>query len=602
MNVIYVNSRKFALNFARLQSSSSAATAGSIDIPRRIKRKPDDVLKTLAALQTTDITSAHYQFHDDRFLIPYSNQRRKAYALSEESGRSAAKWLHKKYADLFKYSKGEPMIEAYVTGRSLEDFENVQTPDDICALLDSQIDMNEIIQELGKLKDNRSQDFKQAYFELICYLSGQSSSGDRFLTHSVRQKVVNATRNEEVDKLFKELPADDARALNTMIRTLCRNFLVTDAWTLYQKALADGMPIYVDTFNSMLQIVLHLNEGLPAIKWKSVEDILNTMANQSVKPSVQTLNILLEILSSIFGWKDARQMSMGILAEFRALEITPSLASWYHILNIFYRDRSPMSGILVDIVAELEKQELSVQDHKDANFFVTAMTICANQFQNAQLAHRINDLLRKSNNGIFIGDSVKESVYYRNYFQVICVTEPLDSFMEVYHTYVPSVYIPEPSVMETILKTVEMNSAFQYVPLMWRHILLFEHTTRDNLVNLLFRIITDAGDSELDKLCVSIWDKVEENMESRRNTFKWKAVHLSHILTLLCKGDNLEKAMKIFEKINENSYQLEGVPTEDALRHLYKLFVQHKMELMAEKVLHYAQENGLNVTNTNDSV
>lgn len=599
MNVIQVNTRKFVTNFTRLQSASSPAPKG-IDIPVRIKRKPDDVLKTLAGLQSTDITSVHYQYHDDRYLIPYSNQRRKAYALSEESGRSAAKWLHKKYADLFKYSKGEPMIEAYVAGRPPEAFENVQTVEDLCNLIKSQIDLEEITQSLAQIKNTRDADFKQGYFELVCFLSGQTNPSDRFTSQNVRQKVVNATRNEEVERLFKEFPDNDPRACNTMIRTLCRNYQVSDAWTLYQKAIADGVPIYLDTFNSILQVVLLLNPDTSEAKWKLVEDTLRLMGSHNVKPNITTLNIVLELVSSIFGWKDARQMSMSILVEFKNLGIRPSLASWYHILNIFYRERSPMSGILIDILDEIEKENLEASDHKDSHFFVTAMNVCTNQFHSVQLANRINDLLKRSENRIFIGDSIKESVYYRCYFQLLCLMEPLDTFMEIYHTYVPGIYIPEPSVMESILKTVELNSAIQYVPLLWTHLKLFEQTTRDNLINHLFRIILNSGDKDLDKLSIDIWDVVEENIENRRNIFKWKAHHLSYILSIVCEAKDVERATKIFKKLDENRYHIEGLPTEESLRLLYTLLVDNKLEVLAGKVHHYADENGLNVTNTKE--
>uniref|UniRef100_A0A1B0CTC8 Small ribosomal subunit protein mS39 n=1 Tax=Lutzomyia longipalpis TaxID=7200 RepID=A0A1B0CTC8_LUTLO len=605
MNVIHCSTRKFVTSFTKLQGASAAATkGGTIEIPIRIKRKPDDVLKALAALQKPDPTSVHYQYHDDRYLIPYSNQRRKSYALSEESGRNAAKWLHKKYADLFKYSKGEPMIEAYVAGRPPEAFESITTAEDLCRLVESPIDIEEITQGLAQIKDSRDADFKQGYFELISFLSGQANPGDRFTSQAVRQKVVNASRNEEVDKLFKELNPDDPRACNTMIRTLCRNYQVSDAWTLYQKALEGGIPIYVDTFNSILQIVLLLNPDTAEAKWKSVEDTLKLMAEHKLKPNIATLNIVLELISGIFGWKDARQRAMSLLVEFKNLGIQPSLASWYHILNIFYRERSPMSGVLIDILDEIEKQDLVPCDHKDSNFFVTAMNICANQFQSVQLANRLNELLKRAGNGIFIGDSVKESVYYRCYFQLLCLSEPLETFMEVYHTYVPSIYVPEPSVMESILKTVELDGATQYVPLMWSHIKLFEQTTRDNLINNLFRIILNAPNAadDLNPISLDIWDEVERNTESKRHIFKWKALHLSHILTIVCNSKDVERAKKIFRKIDEERHQIEGLPTEESLQLLYKLLVANKLATVAVKVVNYAEENGLSVTNTKDIV
>jgi pentatricopeptide repeat domain-containing protein 3 len=58
-----------------------------------------------------DYTAAHYKFHDDPYLIPYSNMSKRSYALSKEAGRKAAKFIREQHADLFQHQVAEPPIE-----------------------------------------------------------------------------------------------------------------------------------------------------------------------------------------------------------------------------------------------------------------------------------------------------------------------------------------------------------------------------------------------------------------------------------------------------------------------------------------------------------
>lgn len=67
-----------------------------------------------------------YRYHDDPYLIPLSNYRKRAYALAAEAGRKAAIWIRDEHADLFTtriwdpplrkktpYYNADPKIEAF---------------------------------------------------------------------------------------------------------------------------------------------------------------------------------------------------------------------------------------------------------------------------------------------------------------------------------------------------------------------------------------------------------------------------------------------------------------------------------------------------------
>ena len=58
-----------------------------------------------------DPTAPHYKYHDDPYFIPYANETKRSYALSQESGRKAAQWIRQQHADLFQHRVSEPLIE-----------------------------------------------------------------------------------------------------------------------------------------------------------------------------------------------------------------------------------------------------------------------------------------------------------------------------------------------------------------------------------------------------------------------------------------------------------------------------------------------------------
>lgn len=70
-----------------------------------------------------------------------------------------------------------------------------------------------------------------------------------------------------------------------------------------------------------------------------------------------------------------------------------------------------MSTILHDIMNQLENKEQQIKDISDTNFFVTAMDICRNHLNDADLAKRVDKLLHVGSNYDLIGDSYKESIY-----------------------------------------------------------------------------------------------------------------------------------------------------------------------------------------------
>lgn len=96
---IFVTS--FRLNSA-LTSADSSSASERIVLPKRIKRGPTDVLRALAATVGRDPTAAHYKYHDDPFLTPYSENDKSGFALAQEAGRKTAQWIKREHGSYFE--------------------------------------------------------------------------------------------------------------------------------------------------------------------------------------------------------------------------------------------------------------------------------------------------------------------------------------------------------------------------------------------------------------------------------------------------------------------------------------------------------------------
>jgi pentatricopeptide repeat domain-containing protein 3 len=79
-----------------------------------------------------------------------------------------------------------------------------------------------------------------------------------------------------------------------------------------------------------------------------------------VRPNLTTFNNVLYSLARIANYREARGLALRTLNEMRAVGIEPSLASWSHVLLIYYPGDQSESNILNAIVDYLEG-EVSVK-------------------------------------------------------------------------------------------------------------------------------------------------------------------------------------------------------------------------------------------------
>ncbi len=462
---------------------------------------------------------------------------------------------------------------------------------------------------------NISNELRQSFLELICFNNHEDHIAEELIeerwfsqTATGRERLRKTWKDGDLaESIFNEIEPKTSQAYCAIIRGMCKYIQVERGYALYQDALQRDLQIDLATFNAVIRVSSFLRESGDT-RWNFVQELLQTMASRKIKPNLETMNAALSVISTI-NTTAAREYVRQTLAEFKGLGIVPSLESWYFVLCTFCRERGPISHVLFDILNEIEGKEFEIQGLKDTFFFVTAMDICRNHLNDKDLAKRVNNLLHFGHNYDLIGDSYKESVYYRHYFALLCRNEPLDVFMETYNALVPHVYTPEPGIMVEILKQVDVNGALDLIPRLWSDIVIFEHSNRENILELVLQIMVANTPSEdiptqanlkdnFSDIAWQIFTKIEEQPENKTNQLIWTGTMISNILTLTCRSEDYVKALTIFDKINQSQDAITGIADPAALEMFLKLSITNKRPTKAIAALQYCVENSFSNNQT----
>ena len=187
----------------------------------------------------------------------------------------------------------------------------------------------------------------------------------------------------------------------------------------------NGTKINLDGYNAVLRGLTRYKD-YEVGKSKMIE-ILKDMNGNKIKPDQQTLfnatryMYLLSKTSNTHGRKDAQNISLSLLSEFRNVGIEASLGTYENIIRIFH-GHTQIAGtpqtIILDVISELERQQKSGCSLKatipdDFGFFGCAMNIIQN-LNNVKLAYRTHKLLiNEGDDGtVLLGDYMKQEYYY----------------------------------------------------------------------------------------------------------------------------------------------------------------------------------------------
>ncbi|XP_054713008.1 protein PTCD3 homolog, mitochondrial-like [Uloborus diversus] len=572
---------------SKFSSSSIVKNAGSsnseIVVPLRIERGPTDILKALASTISKDYTAPRYKYEDDPYFIPASNVAKRAFALSKESGKKAARYFLEKYPELFKCNTSVPHIKAFDPPVVYTE-EDELSPEILyeCVL---NLDVKNCIFIYTELKKRGvliNQETKQNLLELLCFYNNLQPVEEDYYEERYFQNATNEASRWNMKGMAEQLFLDmekDGKAYSAMICGASKFNNQQIVTSLFDEMTSKNLTGTTEAYNAMILAAPYTAESGDS-RWEHALYILRSMQSAGVSPDLYTMNAVLSVLSRTKRWKRSKQLALNILSEMKSLQIEPSLGTYYHILEIYNLD-FPDNSALYSIMNHIEGKEWSIRHPTDVRFFCAAMELCWKNARDKELAYRINKLLEFGNNCKLLGNAILESLYYKSFFRLLCEVEDLDKMMVFYEKYVPNIYTPEPSVTYEIIQAIHFNGLYTYLPRLCSDVLIFEHTERENI---LVAMTEAAGcmkhdeqvQSQLVHILWQIVEKLETRSKGRRTLFSWPGTALGNVLKTFIYGQDFEKAWSIVQKLKDEEDKIIGPPEKESLLSFCEMCFQLK--------------------------
>ncbi|XP_037078403.1 protein PTCD3 homolog, mitochondrial-like, partial [Pollicipes pollicipes] len=614
-----IRARGFCSRYRRLRYCTSSQTTVSTDsqggahsqtddivIPDYVKRSPTDILKALSSTVGRDVTSTHYKFHDDPYLVPGSNLDKRMFSLSREAGRNAARWVRDRNAELFEHQVAQPFSETFAP-RPVYD-ENTAADEAVLQEVIEQGRVSDAItvyQKLSKENVELSRETRQALLELLCFYNGEDTLDEErleerwFSNTGTGNKARKTWKDNGVaEEVFRSLEPLDGRAYNTLIKGMTKFYQADRAKQLWEEMQNRGFEPELETYNYMITVASFVMESAEK-QWEYVEGMLRRMAGQGLRPGAATLSAVLQAVWTMGSWRRARDVALATWREFRQLGVQPTLASYYFLLSVFYRDRASSTDLLKTIMDEIQGKTFTIQHPMDTFFFTTAMGICRNKLQDRDLALRLDELLHTGSNYDLIGDSYKESVYYRNLLALLYGTEPIEDFMaNFYNKLVPNVYTPEPGIMEGLVNAVSMSGAVEYLPQLWTDMVAFGLTNRESLLKALLRALAlnpgkeDEARRQLAAVGWDLFERVEQRRTTRTDGIHWAAGMLGDLMLVLTRAGHISRAASVLRKLDREQAAIVGVPDAVAVQSLFDVALVNQRAPVCVLCARYAAEMG----------
>ncbi|XP_061835548.1 small ribosomal subunit protein mS39 [Nerophis lumbriciformis] len=575
------------ISSVRLQAldatKSGTESTEQIVIPRKKVWSKEAVLETLASTVRRDPTAYPYQFQDDPYLSPKNFAEFNLYTLSQESGKSAAKYFINSYPKFFTKDFAEPHIPCLM-------------PDTISLHLDevSEAALKERI-SLRKVKDavdmydqilqagtSVSMETTHDLLDLICLFCDkdpvqeegtQTEYNEAMKGLEVRKKRGSFHQSSEflkliwrdqnnAERIFNMLPEKDTRCYSALIRGMVKHGAYTKAFSMYTDLLNNRLTADVHIFNALLSAAPEVRDKYSE-KWDLITEILNQMSQQKIQPNLQTFNSILKAMRRC-GFS-AKTLVLQVLSEMKSLQIVPSLASFHHVLAVFYQAGMPAKviNILQEILSDLAGKRFTCQDPDDVLFFSSAMRICLDS-KDLELAYEVQRLVEVGENWRLMGNSYRQNLYYSRFFTLLCMMENIDEVLKWYRELIPSVFYPRYDDMRALLQALDSDSRLEMLPTIWKDILTMRQDNKLELIEELLALMArDKHSPEVQEsfaACALDVKSVFVGNNTNRFSLEWSSPTLTHITSLLLRANKIQEAWEMMQLFKANnrvpSYEL----------------------------------------------
>ncbi|XP_055354345.1 protein PTCD3 homolog, mitochondrial-like isoform X1 [Paramacrobiotus metropolitanus] len=563
-----------------MQPSKTGPTGRvKIKVPKRIDRSPTAILETLASTVGRDPTAPHYRFMDDPYFIPTNNLNKRGMALSKESGRKAARYMIKKFPDIVEKPHAEPTIPAFLPASVADPkVPDSCTEQDMVQFMRSHAlaTATAVWKSLKQQGVSIAAELEEELLQRLCFTNSESIEPDqvglpeeRWYVHYLQKEMQPKWKiGGLADEVFNGMQTKSPVAYSAMICGTAKYLAVDIANTLFTEMEQQNMPMTVDVFNAMLGIVRYLRDDTDS-RWELAMSLLSKMDYLGIAPNLHTFNNVLDAVSRVAMWRKGRDMALATVAEMYRCGIEPSLATFSYLLNIFCRERGPVSHILHDILPFIENNKWTAQDVRDTQFWAAAMEVATRHLQDPEAAKRVHSALMANNNTDFIVNAHKEQMYYNNFLKFLVVSETVEGFMSYYDDLIPMTFTPDVALVVEIMRMLETHDRLDLLPRIWSDTILFGFALKENIVDTILEIMLANGDEKLDKrfsiIAQDIQNRINKQTPDRAQLLRWTGQRCGAVSSLLLRFGLIDEAWSVLNMYIAKQDEFTGVPSAAAL-------------------------------------
>ncbi|XP_029421055.1 pentatricopeptide repeat domain-containing protein 3, mitochondrial isoform X2 [Nannospalax galili] len=408
--------------------------------------------------------------------------------------------------------------------------------------------------------------------DLLCYYGDQEPPTDYYFQQTEQSEDLEEATEESnqtsktkaglwkaqnnAERIFALMPEKNAYSYCTMIQGMVKHRAHAQALKLYTELLNNRLRADVYTFNALIEAkTFVLNEKFEE-KWNNILDLLKHMVAQNVKPNLQTFNAMLKFLRKFYSL--GRLPALQTLREMKSIGIEPSLATYHHIIQLFYQGsyaKMP-SFIIYDIMNELAGKKFTPKDLDDDKFFQSAMNVCSS-LRDLELAYQVHNLLNTGDNRKFIGRDFRRNFYYSKFFKLICLMEQIDVTLKWYKDLIPSVFLPNSQVLIDLLQALDVANRLELIPQIWKDSKEYGHAFRNALREEILMLM--ARDKHPPQLQVAFADcaadikSTYETHDARQTAPDWSANSLNCTAVLFLRGGRTQEAWRMLELFRKHN-------------------------------------------------
>ncbi|XP_054013205.1 protein PTCD3 homolog, mitochondrial isoform X1 [Hylaeus anthracinus] len=594
------HSRKLAKHCRLNRLESTMSSEPSIKIPPRIHRGPTDILRALDSTVPKDPLSASYKYHDDPFLYPIKKLDQRAYALSYESGKKTAMWIHKQHGNLFPTDLSQPQIKAFIAPTVYTD--KSQVSEEILLQAISQCNVADALDIYNLLECDVSNKTKQALLELLCFYNANTDSAYN-LPHERWFVKPNETtywsHHPEIEKLYNFLITQDpltaAKAHNTLICGYSKWKNENKAWLLFQKCLKEDIPLSVTTYNSGIPLItkLYIKDDQETIHL--LNEIFQSMDAKGVYPNVGTLNAALKVASSLLSTDLSLDFGEHLLNEFKRMKIKFSLSTYYYIISINRRTGDHSYSTFMNTLNTMLKENFTLQDPLDCKFFTKAIETASRYYTDKKAGEMVHKLFLTGNNHKFLTSAAQEQLYFNTYLTLMLMTSTMEEFYKCFQKTVPHMYIPSMHHMVDIiahLKTQPATVLAEYIPKFWSYINTFEIAESALSINMieLIKTVDVPSDSPLNAIFADVawscWIYIQKEMK-KSSSASYETSITGWIAILLLRDSRVTEMREVLTNFVKDTSKFLPTMQKSEINQLFEGCISQKCFQEALLVLEY---------------